>query len=80
VSACFHVCAQESMSSYFVFMGCQRGFCRSNIEDSVICLRNVWPYNSALSDPGYVFMLQEDEISMPLSLETCSAIRGEQHL
>lgn len=57
MGACFQVCAQESMSSYFVFMGCQRGFCRSGIEDSVICLSNFWHYNSALAVPGYVFML-----------------------
>lgn len=46
------------MSSYFVFMSCQRGFCRSRIEDSVICLSNFWHYNSALAVPGYVFMLR----------------------
>lgn len=55
MSACFHVCAQESMSSYFVFMGCQRGFSRSRIEDSVICLSNFWHYNSALAVPVHAF-------------------------
>ncbi len=57
MGACFYVCAQESMSSSFVFMGCQRGFCRSRMEDSEICLSNVLHYNTVQSVLGFVFML-----------------------
>ncbi len=57
MGACFHVCAQESMSSSFVFMGCQRGFCRSRMEDSEICLSNILHYNTVQSVLGFVFVL-----------------------